>query len=289
VQGPRDPLSTRNEDGARLFEMLVLPAIAFIPKGSRVVVIPDGSLFGLNFETLPVESAAPHYWIDDVTVVDASSPMFISTASRTSRRARGKALLIGDPVSPSADFPPLPNAGIEISDIEKHFSSADVTLISGKNATPKAYADSQPGKFSYIHFVAHGTSSVTAPLDSAVILSRQGDSFKLYGRDIVNLPLDGALVTISACHGVGTRNYSGEGLVGLSWAFLRAGASAVVAALWEVDDASTATLMDHFYDQLSKGVAPAEALRKAKLSLLHSGTVYSKPFYWAPFQYYAGA
>lgn len=289
VQGPRDPLSTRNEDGARLFEMLVLPAIAFIPKGSRVVVIPDGSLFGLNFETLPVESAAPHYWIDDVTVVDASSPMFISTASRTSRRARGKALLIGDPLSPSADFPPLPNAGVEISDIEKHFSSADVTLISGKNATPKAYADSQPGKFSYIHFVAHGTSSVTVPLDSAVILSRQGDSFKLYGRDIVNLPLDGALVTISACHGVGMRNYSGEGLVGLSWAFLRAGASAVVAALWEVDDASTATLMDHFYDQLSKGVAPAEALRKAKLSLLHSGTVYSKPFYWAPFQYYAGA
>lgn len=289
VQGPRDPLSTGNEDGEHLFEMLVRPAIAFIPKGSRVVVIPDGSLFGLNFETLPVQSPAPHYWIDDVTVVAASSPMFISTASRMRRSMRGKALLIGDPVSPSADFPALPNAGMEISDIEKHFPAGDVKLISGKNATPQAYANSRPSKFSYIHFVAHGTSSVTAPLDSAVILSRQGDSFKLYGRDIVNFPLHGALVTISACHGVGTRNYSGEGLVGLSWAFLRAGASAVVAALWEVDDASTADLMDRFYDELSKGVPPADALRKAKLSLLHSGSVYSKPFYWAPFQYYAGA
>lgn len=289
VQGPRDPLSTGNEDGAHLFEMLVQPAIAFIPKGSRVVVIPDGSLFGLNFETLLVKSPAPHYWIDDVTVVDASSPMFISAASRMNHSARGQALLIGDPVSPSADFPPLPNAASEITDVRRHFPLGDVTVITGKNATAQAYADSRPGQFSYIHFVAHGTSSVTAPLDSAVILSSQGDSFKLYGRDIVNLPLHGALVTISACHGVGTRNYSGEGLVGLSWAFLRAGASAVIAALWEVDDASTANLMDHFYDQLSKGVAPADALRNAKLILLHSESVYGKPFYWAPFQYYAGA
>ena len=289
VQGPRDPLSTANEDGARLFDMLVQPAIAFIPKGSRVVVIPDASLFGLNFETLLVKSPAPHYWIDDVTVVNASSPMFVATASPASAAPRGKALLIGDPISPNPDFPPLPNAGVEISDIKRHFPPNDVTLIAGKSATAQAYVDSQPGQFSYIHFVAHGTSSLTAPLDSAVILSSQGDSFRLYGREIVNLPLHGALVTISACHGVGSRNYSGEGLVGLSWAFLRAGASAVIAALWEVDDASTADLMDHFYGQLSKGVPPADALRNAKLILLHSGTVYGKPFYWAPFQYYAGA
>ncbi|HKQ87399.1 MAG TPA: CHAT domain-containing protein, partial [Candidatus Acidoferrales bacterium] len=262
---------------------------AFIPKGSRVVVIPDASLFGLNFETLLVKSPAPHYWIDDVTVVNASSPMFVATASPASAAPRGKALLIGDPISPNPDFPPLPNAGVEISDIKRHFPPNDVTLIAGKSATAQAYVDSQPGQFSYIHFVAHGTSSLTAPLDSAVILSSQGDSFRLYGREIVNLPLHGALVTISACHGVGSRNYSGEGLVGLSWAFLRAGASAVIAALWEVDDASTADLMDHFYGQLSKGVPPADALRNAKLILLHSGTVYGKPFYWAPFQYYAGA
>ncbi len=289
VQGARDPLSTGSEDGARLFEMLVQPAIAFIPKGSRVVVIPDASLFGVNFETLLVRSPVPHYWIDDVTVLNASSPMFVAEGSVANVSKHGKVLLIGDPVSPSADFPPLPHAAEEMSDIEKHFPSNEVTLIAGENATPQAYAHSRPGKFSYIHFVAHGTSSVTAPLDSAVILSREGDSFKLYGREIVNLPLHGALVTISACHGVGSRNYSGEGLVGLSWAFLRAGARAVVAALWEVDDASTANLMDHFYEQLSEGVPPADALRKAKLMLLHSGTVYAKPFYWAPFQYYAGA
>jgi CHAT domain-containing protein len=288
--GPRDPLAAHNQDGDRLYAMLVQPAIALIPKGSRVVIVPDASLFGLNFEALPVRAPAPHYWIDDVTVINASSLMLVASGTRADGPPKhGKLLLIGDAVSPSEEFPSLPQAAVEINDIEKHFSAHDITVITGKDATPQAYMESQPGRFSYIHFVAHGTSSETTPLESAVILSRQGDSFKLYGRDVVKLPLKGVLVTISACHGVGSRTYSGEGLVGLSWAFLRAGARGVIAALWEVDDASTAALMDHFYEHLSKREDPASALRHAKLQLLHSNTVYQKPFYWAPFQYYTGA
>jgi len=96
------------------------------------------------------------------------------------------------------------------------------------------------------------------------------------------------LVTISACYGAGERAYSGEGLVGLSWAFLRAGAHNVVAALWEATDASTEQLMDKFYDELDKGAKPDVALRAAKLSLLR-GIGFHNPFYWAPFQLYAGS
>jgi CHAT domain-containing protein len=97
------------------------------------------------------------------------------------------------------------------------------------------------------------------------------------------------LVTISTCYGAGTRAYSGEGLVGLSWAFLRAGAHNVIGALWEVSDASTPQLMDQLYDELGKGKSPGEALRAAKLSLLHSNSAFRKPFYWAPFQLYTGS
>ena len=63
-------------------------------------------------------------------------------------------------------------------------------------------------------------------------------------------------MTISACYGAGTRAYTGEGLVGLSWAFLRAGAHNVVAALWEVDDASTPQLMGAMYRKLREGAPP---------------------------------
>jgi CHAT domain-containing protein len=196
-------------------------------------------------------------------------------------------LLIGNAVSASSEFPPLPQAADEIRNVAHHFS--DETIIDGPKATPAAYLASDPGKFSYIHFVAHGTASRLSPLDSAVVLSPQGDTYKLYARDIVEKPLRADLVTISACYGSGSRAYSGEGLVGLSWAFLRAGARNVVAALWEANDVSTPKLMDMMYSAISSGSDPAAALHSAKLAMLHSDSVYRRPFYWAPFQLYVGS
>jgi len=163
----------------------------------------------------------------------------------------------------------------------------------GERATPSAYLSSNLERFSYVHFVTHGTANRTRPLESAVILSPEGDSYKLYARDIVARHLRAELVTISVCYGSGTRAYSGEGLVGLSWAFLHAGAHNVIGALWEVADApATPALMDSLYRELRDGKDPASALRTAKLSLLHSAdrnSVFKKPFYWAPFQLYAGS
>ena len=102
-------------------------------------------------------------------------------------------------------------------------------------------------------------------------------------------PLHARLVAIFACYGSGLRAYAGEGLVGLSWAFLRAGAHNVIGALWEVNDASTPLLMDKLYGELAAGSSPDTALRAAKLSLIHSPAVYRKPLYWAGFQLYTGS
>ena len=97
-----------------------------------------------------------------------------------------------------------------------------------------------PGQFSAIHFTAHAVANHKLPLDSAVLLS----GGKLYAREVMDIPLTADLVTVSACRGVGLRTYSGEGLVGFAWAFLRAGARHVIAGLWDVNDESTAALMD---------------------------------------------
>jgi CHAT domain-containing protein len=287
--GSRDVLETQNAAGQKLYALLVAPAAKLIPKGSRVTILPDGSLYSLNFETLLAPAPQLHYWIEDVDVSYANSLALLAAgASRRASPAK-KLLLVGDPVSPDAEFPKLPQAAAEISRIENYFPAPDRKVFAGTNATPDAYFNSQPEGFSHIHFVAHGTASRTSPLDSAVILSKQGDDYKLYARDIIQHPLHADLVIISACHGEGVRTYSGEGLVGLSWAFLRAGAHGVIAALWEVNDNSTPQLMDHLYSELSKGAPPYVALRDAKLALLHSGTVYRRPFYWAPFQFYRGS
>lgn len=278
--------------GKQLYSMLIGRAERLIPRGSRIFVLPAESLYGLNFETLIVPEPQPHFLIEDFTVTTASS-LTLLEHSTTQPVAKGKSLLlIGDTVQPSPDFPPLAQATAEMERIEHYFPDSQRKVLEGKQATPTAYLDSRPERFSYLHFVTHGTASHTRPLESAVIMSKEGDSYKLYARDIVTHHLNADLVTISACNGSGTRAYSGEGLVGLSWAFLRAGAHNVIAALWEVSDASTPQMMDALYGELTEGKDPASALRDAKLKMLHSAdanSVFRKPFYWAPFQLYAGS
>ena len=288
----RDVLFSDNDNGKKLYSILVAPAHQFIPQNSRVVLLPAESLYGLNFETLVVPGQNPHFWIEDVTLSTANSLALLSAATKRPLKQQRNLLLLGNPEPANADFPLLAQAPAEIAEVSGHFPEPRRKVLEGRQATPSAYLDSNPEQFSFLHFVTHGTASQTRPLESAVILTREGDSYKLYAREIITHPLNAELVTISACNGAGTRAYVGEGLVGLSWAFLRAGAHNVIAALWEVSDASsTARLMDALYADLDRGADPATALRDAKLFILksNSDTVFRKPFYWAPFQLYAGS
>ena len=304
--GWQDVLKTANADGTHLYDVLVGPARKLIAPNSRVILITDGSLDGLNFETLLAPASLPpasfsrgslapgsplHYWIEDATVLSASSLHVLAASQTHQEHGTGKLLLIGDAASASPEYAPLPNATREMENVGSHFAAEARKTYTHDQATPAAYLGSDPGQFSFIHFVAHATASKLSPLDSAIVLSRSSseqDSFKLYAREITQHQLHAELVTISSCQGAGAAAYSGEGLVGLSWAFVRAGAHNVIGALWDVNDASTANLMGHVYDGLKHGQPPDAALRAAKLSLLHSDDVVRKPFYWAPFQLYTG-
>ena len=308
LNGPQDVLAASDRDGLWLYRVLIAPAQSLFVRDAKFFIIPDGSLNNLNFETLLVSepnssegnSQRPklHYWIEDATVTNASSlRMLAASHSGKSDDHKGKRnlLLIGNSVTPDPRYPELPQAGDQMKSVAQHFPATAERVLTRDQATPAAYLTSHPEQFSYIHFAAHGTASRLSPLDSAIVLSRGAtsdthadDSFKLYARDIVQHPLRADLVTISACYGSGERAYAGEGLVGLSWAFLRAGSHNVVAALWEAADSSTQQLMDEFYEELENGASPDVALRAAKLSLLH-GTRFRDPFYWAPFQLYTGS
>ena len=298
--GSEDPLESNNATGQALYTMLVAPASRLIQPGAPVMVLADGPLSQLNFETLIVPAAnsagntasRPHYWIEDATLLSAPSLSMLA-AAKPAQVIHRNLLLLGDAVSPGEDYPELPYASVEMKQIERHFGAHDQVVFGRGQATPDAYLASNPKAFSYIHFVSHGVASRMDPLDSAIILSRtpsqttaQEDSFKLYAREVMRHPIDARLVTISACYGSGTRAYAGEGLVGLSWAFLRAGAHNVVGALWEANDESSPQLMDSMYQGLQNGQTPEAALRTAKLALLHSQNKFRKPYFWAPFQIY---
>ena len=280
----RDPIQTENEAGRWLFAELVGKARSLVPAGSHVVIVPDGPLHQLNFETLPVYEGKARYWLEDAVVTVA--PSFGICIHQTPRNAgiAQSALIIGNSDSPGPQFPKLQYAEAEISKLHQRLAGMTPTIVSGREARPDAYFTARPGQFSIIHIAAHGEANRRSPLDSALILSPGERGFKLYARDVMQVPLRADLVTLSACRSSGARTYAGEGLVGLARAFLQAGAGSVIAGLWDVSDHSTSEMMDRMYQQIAAGVAPAESLRQAKLSFLR--TNYSKPYYWGPFQLY---
>jgi CHAT domain-containing protein len=279
----RDPLSS-NPAGAELWKLLIAPVAPHLRKGDRLIVIPDGALHRLNLETLVAPAPHPHYWVEDVELAVAPSIEILASAPQAAREKNASLLLIGAPDYAGTRYRPLANAEREIRGIQASFAGQVQHSYLGAQASPAVYRQAGPQRFSLIHFAAHAEASAQRPLESAVILSHG----KLYARDVVGIPIHADLVTISACSSAGTRAYAGEGLVGFAWAFLRAGAHAVAAGLWDVSDSSTEPLMNEFYARMAAGADPVTAMHKAKLVLLRSDR-FSRPYYWAPFQIYVAS
>jgi CHAT domain-containing protein len=264
--------------GRQLYETLLAPAMRYV-RSPRIIVVPDGRLSSMNLEAAIVPSPKPHYWLEDVTLSYTPALHFLQP-EKTRKASSQRLLLIGDVPASGPDFLALRRAGSEIMTVGRYF--AQPVVLAGPKATPRAYLDSSPGRFSTIHFAAHGTANERTPLDSSVILA----GGKLSGHEIKEARLTAELVTVSSCNSAGKRTYQGEGLVGLAWAFLRAGAKRVVAAQWDVSDATSPLLMDVMYSEVAKGRDPASALRQAKLAMLRAGGKDARPFNWAPFILY---
>jgi CHAT domain-containing protein/tetratricopeptide (TPR) repeat protein len=278
-----DPLARNDADATALYNAVLAPVRKLIRPESNVIVVPDGALHQLAFETLVVPSPQPHYWIEDAAIAVAPSLRVLERDDRQPVRAP-KVLLMGDPVLAGQEFPPLPNAKKEIAAVEEQFPEQNRTVFTGASAVPEEYAKVSPANYTGIHFATHATANSEAPLDSAIILSHRGENFKLYARDVSAVPLTADWVTISACTSAGAKAYSGEGLMGFAWAFLQAGAKNVIASLWDVDDARSVDVMRRLYAGMAAGESPARALRSAKLVLLHSGGGGRLPYFWAPLQ-----
>ena len=137
------------------------------------------------------------------------------------------------------------------------------------------------GEFRYLHFATHGQFNADAPLQSALLLARDGASDgRLTVDKLYSIKLDADLVTLSACEtGLG-KVANGDDVVGLTRGFMYAGASTIVASLWQVDDQATSFLMTRFYDNLRQS-DKREALRQAQLDTRKK---FAHPFYWAAFQ-----
>ncbi len=282
-----DPANAQTPAGLRLYQTVVGPVAGHLKKGTRVVVVPDGALHELNFETLlSTDGGTPHYWLDDVTLAVAPSLRTLLD-SQQNHQSSGKALIIGDGNYAGTNYPVLNESKNEVADLTKLFGADNATVLTGQRAVPEAYKKARPELFSVIHVSAHVEADKMSPLDSAIILSPgQYGNRELYARDLMSAaPLNADLVTISGCNSAGKKLLAGEGMVGFAWAAFKAGAHNTVTSLWETDDQSTRELMSEFYTDIRLRHKPyAQALHDAKLQIRAK---YNKPYYWAAFQLYS--
>ncbi|MBN2541750.1 tetratricopeptide repeat protein, partial [bacterium] len=183
-------------------------------------------------------------------------------------------------------FEPLPSTEIELMKIASLFQKGDYMLfLSTQASEANAKTRALVTNYRYVHFACHGVFDENNPQLSGLILSLYPADTLENGRlqmyEIFNMDLHADLVTLSACEtGLG-KIVMGEGIMGITRAFMYAGTPSVLVSLWSIADESTAEFMYQFYHNLvNENMNKAGALREAKLEMIKSER-YSHPFYWA--------
>ena len=275
-----------------LYRLLLAPVRAHLPAlaGSRLTIVPHGPLFGLPFAAL--RDASDRYLIEsyDIHYVPAIGALsYMSSRSGLSGPSRGvrqaSALLVGDP-SPDAvrdgvlALPALPWAGREVDSIAG-LLGARVTVLTGPAATEARVRESLPGK-SLLHFATHGIVQNEERLSSYLALAGggappgQSDDTRTDGRLTANetydLALNADLIVLSGCR-TALGPIMGDGVIGFTRGFLAAGASSVVATMWDVPDQTSFEVMRGFYRAWVGGGSregKSRALRQAQLAVLRA-------------------
>jgi CHAT domain-containing protein len=155
-------------------------------------------------------------------------------------------------------------------------------VLVGEAATEAAVKAQALADYRILHLAAHGIVSTKVPARSALMLKPSGvEDGLLQAREILNLRLNASLVTLSACDTSAGAEQGQDGVASLVRPFVAAGARAVVANLWAVDDTFSAALMREFYRQLAAGIDIGDALRRAKLKLIQDFGPAATPQLWA--------
>jgi CHAT domain-containing protein len=185
----------------------------------------------------------------------------------------------------------LPASRREVAAIER-VTGSEVRSRIGPSATEEQFRREAPGR-RILHLATYGVLNKQNPMFSFVELAPGGgQDGRLEVHEVFGLRLNADLVVLSACQtglgsGVRADVPPGDDWVGLTRAFLHAGAARVMASLWPVDDWATAALMENFYRELAAGATEAEALSRAQ-EAMRSGASTAHPFYWAGFVLVAG-
>jgi CHAT domain-containing protein len=323
LQAFREPSGAHwaSDDDLLTLSRHVLQPVAPYLDAARILVAVDGALQYIPFAVLPLETAGrtePLIAKREVVAVPSMSVLHAQRQREWPGEPTKTVAIFADPImerddprllaqagNPTAavteptdllmrssfagkQFARLPAAGEEARAIAGLVPEGLRLVLTGVDASRSRLLGADLDQYRYIHFATHGLVDARYPALSSLLLTQfdgaghPQDGY-LRQRDIYNLDLNADLVVLSACDTALGRDIRGEGLIGMTQAFMFAGARSLVVSLWKVDDAATEELMARFYEGLlADGLRPAQALRQAQLSLAQERR-YGHPFFWSGF------
>ncbi len=309
-----------------LYNFFITPFEEEIKNKNHIIIIPDGFITYLPFETLKNKDS---YLIENFNVsYNHSLTILEAIKQKNNSFEKNKVLLIGDvdyklkeklndiiydefqmkiniknkiekeiPLYEEIDILNLDNlnylkyAGEEIKGISNEVK--DVNVLTKNNAKESVIKEmslsGELEKYSILHFAVHGFYYEQFPNLSFIAL--QGDKVNdgfLTANEISKLKLKSNLVVLSACDTTIGKIYDGEGVIGVNSAFLIAGSKSVISTLWQISDRGTSTFFKEYYRELNKNTSLNNSLSKIKREFIKGvyGEEYKKPYYWAPFVFY---
>ncbi len=300
-----------------LSHLLIAPVRDRIGGAGRLVVALEGAPQYVPIAVLPFDDAGQSMLdVYDVVEVPSLSTVVAMRKRERASEARRTLAVFADPVMTTDDprlgdavagirsaalhdletrlplaveLDRLPSSAYEAERIGALVPASDRLIARGFDASRHALLTADLRDFRYVHFATHGLVDSRYPGLSALALSsfdasgRRADGF-LRLHDIYNLELDADLVVLSACETALGREIRGEGLIGLTQAFMSAGARGVIASRWQVPDRATAELMTYFYSYLLNdgGMEPAAALKQAQRDIAAQRR-WRDPYFWGGF------
>ena len=276
-------------------------SLGYLVKTNEIVYAPSASVVGSIKQQRTKATGRSLLVIADPVFNSNDSRAQKAGTSTTDAEVRGLGIqsALSDvagqaPAAPPAKMEGLPLARLNGTRLEAEQISALAKTSGGQadvwldlEASEDNLSARDITKYRIIHVATHGLLNAERPQFTGVVLSLVGNKNKdgfLRTDEVFNLRLGAPLVMLSACEtGLG-KERRGEGVMGLTRAFMYAGAPTVGVSLWSVADKSTADLMTDFYRRLlaTGDGSSSGALRAAQLSMI-SAKKYSAPFYWAPF------
>lgn len=260
---------------AALYGELVAPlepflqeAMGGLPDGNgsipKLAIVPHGPLHQVPFHAL---FDGERYLMERFEFSYAPSATVYAMCQERERSGSDEALVFG------VEDPSIPAAAVEARAVAECLTGARVRV--GEEATIAALRDEASGR-GVLHLACHGLFRSDNPMFSSLKLH---DGW-LTAADAMQLELDGALVTLSACESGRGGVIGGDEVLGLARAFLGTGAATLVVSLWLAHDETTAALMENWYGRMRDGAGPGAALRATQLEIMEK---HPHPYYWAPF------